>query len=65
MGFVEENIAPGLLKQLLTGKPLMKEDIKRIPSEDIFALFNEGKLIGVYRKKEEGDIVARPEFVLN
>src|SRR3989344_2461819 len=65
ISFVEEDINPKLLKQMLTGKPLIKGDVKKLPLEDIFALFNKEKLIGVYRKKDEGDIIARPEFVYN
>ena len=65
ISFVEEDINPKLLKQMLTGKPLIKGDVKKLPLEDIFALFNKEKLIGVYRKKDEGDIIARPEFVFN
>jgi len=51
-------------KQLLTGKPLMKNDIKHI-SEEKFALFDKDRFIGVYRKVNEGDIIARPEFIFN
>ena len=62
---IDENIDKKLLKQILTGKPLMKEDIKKLPDEDIFALFTKGKFLGVFKKKEEGDIIARPEFIFN
>jgi len=51
-------------KQLLTGKPLMKNDIKSV-SENRFALFDKDQFIGVYRKVNEGDIIARPEFIFN
>ena len=50
-------------KQILTGKPLMKGDLSA--SEEKFALFDKDKFIGVYRKVDEGDIIARPEFVFN
>ena len=63
--FVDEEMGAKLLKQLLTGKPLIKGDIQKVPTGNIFALFFGGRLIGVYRKKEEGDIIAKPEFVFN
>ncbi len=53
------------VKQLLTGKPLMRNDININLKDNIFAVFNNGKFIGIYRKADEGDIIARPEFVLN
>ena len=53
-------------KQLLTGKPLMKPDIKdNLPKEDKFALFLGDTFIGAYKKVSEGDIIARSEFILN
>jgi len=53
------------LKSILTGKPLMKTDLKEMPKEDLFAVFLEDRFIGAYRKVDEGDIIARAEFVLN
>ena len=54
------------IKQLLVGKPITKKDIKgSLPKEEKFVLFNKNRFIGVYRKSEEGDIIARPEFVFN
>lgn len=57
------------LKQLLTGKPLMKSDIEDKLPEDTekFAVFCENKIIGIYKKssENEGDIIARAEFVVN
>lgn len=52
-------------KQFLTGKPLHKEDLKKIPEEEIFAGFIGEKFIGVYHKVNEGDILAKAEFVYN
>ncbi len=53
-------------KQLLIGKPLMKTDIKnKLPKEEIFALFNKDKFIGIHKSCNEGDIIARPMFVFN
>ncbi len=59
----DENI----LKKLLIGKPLMKHDIKKgekLPDKR-FAVFQNNRFIEIARKVSEGDIVARPEFVLN
>ncbi len=55
------------LKKILIGKPLMKEDIdaKEIKNIDKFCLFSQDKFIGVYKLVEEGDIIARAEFVFN
>jgi H/ACA ribonucleoprotein complex subunit 4 len=53
------------LKKLLTGKPLMKEDISGIIQDERFALFLKERFIGIYRKSDEGDIIARPEFIFN
>jgi len=54
------------LKKLLTGKPLMKDDIlTELPEEDVFAAFYKDKFIAIYRKADEKDIIARPEFVFN
>ncbi len=54
------------VKDLLNGKPLMKADIyKKIPNSELISVFNRDRFIGVYRKIEEGDIIARAEFVMN
>jgi len=53
------------MAKLLTGKPIMKEDIKKVKIEERFIAFCEDKFIGVYRKTNEENIgiLARPEFV--
>lgn len=56
---------PDNLKKLLTGKPLMKNDVASPVKDEKFALFLKETFIGVYRKTNEGDIIARPEFILN
>ena len=58
---------PANLKQILTGKPLFKEDIAVKPKEleSPFALFLDQTFIGCYKITNEGDIFARPEFILN
>jgi H/ACA ribonucleoprotein complex subunit 4 len=57
---------PNSIKQLLTGKPIHIQDIlSEMPKEEIFALFKKTKFIGIYKKIQEGDIIARPEFVYN
>lgn len=60
------------VKQLLTGKPVFKQDvIGKLPKEEKFVVFFKDKLIEVARKTKEenekeskGDIIARPEFVM-
>jgi len=66
MPFIE--IKSSSIKQLLTGKPLMKSDIKpftKLPNEEIFALSSKDSLIAIMKKSNEGDIIARPLFVYN
>ncbi len=55
------------IRQLLTGKPLMKKEanIKSLDENENFILFNNDTFLGVYKKLEEGDLIARPLFVLN
>ena len=54
------------LKQLLVGKPLMKQDTKeKMPKEEIFAIFNKEKFISIMKKSQEENIIARPLFVYN
>ncbi len=53
------------VKQLLTGKPIFKKDLKKIPKEDRFAVFLGEKFIEVAKKTDEKGIIARPEFVFN
>ena len=54
------------LKSLLTGKPLMKEDVSDdLPKKDILAIFYKNRFLAVMKKVEEKDIIARAEFVLN
>ncbi len=55
------------LKQILTGKPLHKQDLIKplSPKEETFAAFIKEKFIGVYKKTDQEDIVAKPEFVFN
>lgn len=53
-------------KNFLTGKPLQKEDLQGpLPEEEVFAGFIKKEFIGIYKQVQEGDIVARPEFVFN
>jgi len=58
-----------LLKKVLTGKPLFKEDletnISSLKNNENFCLFKEDIFIGVYKKVSEKEIIARPEFVFN
>ncbi|RMD45988.1 RNA-guided pseudouridylation complex pseudouridine synthase subunit Cbf5 [Candidatus Pacearchaeota archaeon] len=64
----EVELKSSSIKRLLTGKPLFKSDIVKIPNfEDgeFFAGFCNGQLIAVYRVSSEGKILARPKFVYN
>ena len=58
---------PDSLKQTLTGKPLFEKDIAEKPKtlNSPFALFLGDRFIGCYRLTDEGDIIARAEFILN
>jgi H/ACA ribonucleoprotein complex subunit 4 len=53
------------LKAILTGKPLMKSDFVEQPKSNGFAAFVKERFVGIYHKVDEGDIIARPEFVFN
>ncbi|MBM3233549.1 RNA-guided pseudouridylation complex pseudouridine synthase subunit Cbf5 [Candidatus Pacearchaeota archaeon] len=57
-------IKQNMIKQLLTGKPIHKGEIKLL-GEEKFAVFSQDKFIGIYRKVNEKDIIARAEFVFN
>jgi hypothetical protein len=63
MPFIE--IKSSSIKQLLTGKPLMKSDISKLPEHEVFAIFSKDNLIAIMKRSSEKDIVARPLFVLN
>lgn len=59
------------VSKLLTGKPIFKQDLEEKEIENIagekFVVFFKDKFIEVARKTEEtneGDIIARPEFVM-
>ena len=56
-------VKEGLVKSLLTGKPLMKKDAKKM--DENFAVFCGERFICVMRPCDEGDIIARPLFVFN
>lgn len=62
-------VNPLNLKKILTGKPLFASDVTE--PKDIsklsspFVLFNKDKFVGCYKLTKEGDIFARPEFILN
>ncbi len=58
-------VKPESLKKILTGKPLEKSDLKSIPREDIFAVFNGKNFVEIAEKTNEKDFFARPKFVLN
>lgn len=54
------------IQKILTGKPLMKEDIQTEASlPDKFCLFDNTRFLGIYKKVSEEDIIAKSEFVFN
>jgi H/ACA ribonucleoprotein complex subunit 4 len=53
------------VKELLNGKPLMKNEVKEIPNSDTVSVFCKDRFIGIYRIVNENEIIAKPEFVLN
>ncbi|MEI6731128.1 MAG: RNA-guided pseudouridylation complex pseudouridine synthase subunit Cbf5 [archaeon] len=56
------------VKKLLTGKPLFSNDLQgkfNLEEGDKFIVMHKDRIIGFYSVKEEGDIIAKPEFVLN
>ncbi len=57
------------LKNLLTGKPLMKKYLlpkEKVPTKEIFAVFSEGNFVEIARKVDEGGgVFGRAEFVFN
>ena len=56
------------IEKLLTGKPVFSQDLEKpkdLPKEGLFAVFFKDQFIEVARISKEGDIIARPEFVLN
>jgi H/ACA ribonucleoprotein complex subunit 4 len=55
----------GSLNKILTGKPILKEDLQTTPKEDTFAIFLKERFIEIARKTDERDFFARPSFVLN
>jgi len=53
------------VKKLITGKAIFKDDvIGKIPAKEKFIAFSYDKFIGIYKKTNESNKIARPEFVL-
>ena len=60
-------IKPDNLKKILTGKPIMFEDLKKTQKEDIgkiISIFCENKFIGMYKVINSGEMFAKAEFVM-
>lgn len=51
-------------KKLLTGKPVFKQMFPNCPEEK-FAIFSGEDFVEIAKRVEEGEIIARPEFVYN
>jgi len=63
------NIKSDSVKKLFTGKQILHNDVKgkdkaKIKSGQIVCTFDKNKFIGMYRIINQGDIFAKPEFVL-
>lgn len=54
------------ISNLLTGKPLFKKDCEEVKlnENNLFALFYKERFIGIYKKINDKQILAKPEFVL-
>ena len=55
------------LEKLLTGKPILKEDLEKIEKLDkdrIISVFSEKRFIGMYKVVNESKVFAKPRFVL-
>lgn len=65
------SIRKDIVKKCLTGSPIFSsfvsnpEEIKNLNKNDKIAVFSGSQFIGCYSFVGEGDIIARPEFVLN
>ena len=60
-------IKPDNLKKILTGKPIMFEDLKKTQKENIgkiISIFCENKFIGMYKVINSGEMFAKAEFVM-
>jgi H/ACA ribonucleoprotein complex subunit 4 len=55
------------LKQIFTGKPIHKKDLKKQESfrkDEILCVFCENKFVGIYKVVNQKDIFAKAEFVM-
>lgn len=53
------------LKKLRNGSPIFREFLESEIPDEIFAVFCKKEIIGVYKQKKEGNILAKPEVVFN
>lgn len=56
------------LKKLLTGKPIYNEDaeeVKKNYKKNVVCIFCKDKFIGMYKLIQQGNLFAKPEFVMN
>lgn len=55
------------LKNILTGKPIHNNDLKKkldIEKDRLVCIFSDNQFIGIYKTINEGEILAKPEFVM-
>jgi H/ACA ribonucleoprotein complex subunit 4 len=56
------------LKKILTGKPIYKDDLEKREKnyeKDVVCVFCKDRFLGMYRLIQEGELFAKPEFVMN
>jgi len=58
-------IKPEIVEGLLNGKPIMNDDVKSVPNSELFSVFSGERFIGIYKRVDEEEIIARAEFVKN
>lgn len=58
-------VKEGAVGRLLTGKPLVRDDLKKATESEFFSVFCGERFIGVYRKTDERGVFGKPEFVKN
>lgn len=61
---VEIKVNEKRLRQIFTGKPILKKDLKKQEKGKEVIVFSEGKFVGVYEVVDKGEVYAKPKFVL-
>lgn len=56
------------LKKILTGKPIYQDDLEKQEKDyekDVVCVFCKDRFLGMYRLIKDGELFAKPEFVMN